>query len=81
MCLARGRGTSVLMGELASLAVLLVLTRALDLTAPTRDTVGLEEEEEVEELPGLDGGSRPCDLRRLLLIGRIFSVTNCCIKF
>ena len=49
MRLARGRGTSVLIGELSCLAVLLVLRRALDLTAPTRDTVGLEEEEEEEE--------------------------------
>ena len=69
----------MLIEELASLAVLLVLRRALDLTAPTRDTVGLEEEE-VEKLPGLDGGSRPCDLRRLLLmaaiLGRVFSVTD-----
>ena len=68
------RGTSVVMGELSCLPVLLVLIRPLDLTAPPRATDVLEAEEEEEEdpeLPWLAGGSRPCDLRRLLLMAEI----------
>ena len=69
-CLARTRGISVLIGELCSLAIL--LDRLL-LSSPapplvTEDLEGLEEE---GELPRLSRGSRPCDLRRLLLMALI----------
>ena len=78
-CLARTRGISVLIGELCSLAILLdrlalILIRALDLTAPplvTEDLEDLEALEEEGELPRLSRGSRPCDLRRLLLMALI----------
>ena len=58
----------------------LILIRALDLTAPplvTEDPEDPEEPEDLEdlealeeegELPRLSWGSRPCDLRRLLLM-------------
>ena len=72
----------MLIGELCSLAILLdrlalILIRALDLTAPplvTEDPEGLEDLEALEEegeLPRLSRGSRPCDLRRLLLMALI----------
>ena len=72
----------MLIGELCSLAILLdrlalILIRALDLTAPplvTEDPEDLEDMEALEEegeLPRLSWGSRPCDLRRLLLMALI----------
>ena len=72
----------MLIGELCSLAILLdrlalILIRALDLTAPplvTEDPEDLEDLEALEEegeLPRLSWGSRPCDLRRLLLMALI----------
>ena len=84
----------MLIGELCSLAILLdrlalILIRALDLTAPPLVTEDPEDPEDLEdlealeeegELPRLSWGSRPCDLRRLLLmaliLGRILSVTT-----
>ena len=72
----------MLIGELCSLAILLdrlalILIRALDLTAPPLVTEDLEDPEDLEaleeegELPRLSWGSRPCDLRRLLLMALI----------
>ena len=63
----------MLIGELCSLAVL--LDRLL-LSSPapplvTEDLEDLEGLEEEGELPRLSGGSRPCDLRRLLLMALI----------
>ena len=82
----------MVMGDLACLTVLLVLIGPLDLTAPPRATDVLEaeeeeeeEEEEDDEFPWLAGGSRPCDLRRLLVMaeipGRLLSVTKYIIIF
>ena len=71
------RGTPVVMGELACLTPLTIpplLIRAVDLTARPRatDVLGAEAEEEEEEDAELpSGGSKPCDLRRLLLMAEI----------
>ena len=60
----------MLIGELCSLAILLDRL-LLSSPAPPLDSEDLEDLEGLEEegeLPRLSRGSRPCDLRRLLLM-------------